>query len=271
MRRPIWVLTLLMLGAPAKLRAQLQPPNPAGVSISKLHLVVRDVEAEKKIWITMGGQRITVDGTDVIRFPGVLVFVTKGTPTGSNAGSVLDHPGFLVQNSEEWLNKMQSSGIKVLHTNPKRPDHGYVFTSEDMRMEINPGKPSGPPIECDHIHYNLPESVRSEAQAWYVKVFGAVPPEGAAQSDQKPADVSGISLRFGLMLVQGRNLPSRGQTMDRIGFEVKNLKVFCKKLEASGVKLDKPYSKTRNKSYASAELTDPWGTTIELTEGLNRL
>ena len=37
------------------------------------------------------------------------------------------------------------------------------------------------------------------------------------------------------------------------------------------MKFDQPYSKTRHKGYASAELTDPWGTSIELTEGLNKL
>ena len=42
------------------------------------------------------------------------------------------------------------------------------------------------------------------------------------------------------------------------------------RLRAGGVKLDEPYSKTRHKSFASAGLTDPWGVSIELTEGLNR-
>jgi catechol 2,3-dioxygenase-like lactoylglutathione lyase family enzyme len=58
--------------------------------------------------------------------------------------------------------------------------------------------------------------------------------------------------------------------LDHVGFEVKDLEAFCRQLEADGVKLDKPYSKTRHASFASAELTDPWGTSIQLTEGLNR-
>jgi hypothetical protein len=58
--------------------------------------------------------------------------------------------------------------------------------------------------------------------------------------------------------------------MDYVGFEVKNLDAFCKKLEASGIKLDEPYSKTRHKSFASAQFTDPWGLFIELTEGLSK-
>ena len=65
-------------------------------------------------------------------------------------------------------------------------------------------------------------------------------------------------------------LPTRGRVIDHVGFEVKDLQAFCKKLEADGVKFDEPYSQSRHKSFASAELTDPWGISIELTEGLNK-
>jgi hypothetical protein len=64
--------------------------------------------------------------------------------------------------------------------------------------------------------------------------------------------------------------PTKGRALDHIGFEVTNLEAFCKKLEAKGVKFDAPYSKKRHKSFASAELTDPWRVSIELTEGLRR-
>ena len=64
--------------------------------------------------------------------------------------------------------------------------------------------------------------------------------------------------------------PTKGRAIDYVGYEVKDLKAFCKKLQASGVKLDQPYSKSRHKSYASAMITDPWGISIELTEGLNK-
>ena len=50
------------------------------------------------------------------------------------------------------------------------------------------------------------------------------------------------------------SLPMKGRTLDHIGFEVMNLEAFCKKLEASGVKFEKPYSKSHHKDFASAEL-----------------
>src|ERR1019366_8149648 len=61
-------------------------------------------------------------------------------------------------------------------------------------------------------------------------------------------------------------VPTKGRAVDHIGLEIKNLQAYCKKLEASGIKLDAPYSKTRHKSFASAELTDPYGVSIELSE-----
>ena len=64
--------------------------------------------------------------------------------------------------------------------------------------------------------------------------------------------------------------PSMGHTLDHIGFEVANLEAFCKKLEGLGIIFEYPYSKTRHKSFASAGIVDPWGTSIELTEGLDR-
>ena len=58
--------------------------------------------------------------------------------------------------------------------------------------------------------------------------------------------------------------------LDHIGFEVTNLEAFCKKLEAAGIKFDRPYGKLAS-GFGLAFLTDPWGTYIELTEGLRAL
>jgi hypothetical protein len=272
-RKPISIASLVLLWALTPSWAQLNPPNEAGITLGQIHMVVKNVEAEKKVWITMGGKPLKIDGVDVIKFPGVLVFVSKGEPSGSNAGAALDHPGFLVQDATEWLNKVEAGGVKVIRNDPARLNHGYVYTSEDMRIEINPAKPGAPPIECDHVHYNMPLDIRPKAQAWYMETFGGKPPQQRGPqgpNDQKPTDIADMSFRFGLNLVAPMMLPSKGQTMDRIGFEVKDLEAFSNKLGAKGTKFDEPYSKKRHESFASAQITDPWGTSIELTEGLSR-
>jgi predicted enzyme related to lactoylglutathione lyase len=56
-----------------------------------------------------------------------------------------------------------------------------------------------------------------------------------------------------------------------LGFEIDGLEAFCRKLEASGVAFDRPYTEIPDRGLALAYFTDPWGTYIELTEGLDRL
>jgi predicted enzyme related to lactoylglutathione lyase len=59
--------------------------------------------------------------------------------------------------------------------------------------------------------------------------------------------------------------------IDHIGFEVKGLEAFVKTLEAQGIKLDRPYTPVPALGIAIAFITDPWGTYIELTEGLDKV
>ena len=63
----------------------------------------------------------------------------------------------------------------------------------------------------------------------------------------------------------------RNRVIDHIGFEVKDLEAFCKKLEAQGIKLDRPYTKVPALNIAIAFIQDPWGTYIELTDGLREV
>jgi hypothetical protein len=58
-----------------------------------------------------------------------------------------------------------------------------------------------------------------------------------------------------------------------VGFEVKNLEAFCKELEAKGIKLTRPYKKidALMNNIPTAMIVDPWGVSIELTEGLDKI
>ena len=50
---------------------------------------------------------------------------------------------------------------------------------------------------------------------------------------------------------------------------MKDLEAFCKTLEAAGVTFDRPYAKLPALGIAVAFFTDPFGTYVELTEGLD--
>ena len=76
--------TLLAIPSIAVLSwAQLAAPNQAGVRMGHVHVVARDVEAEKKVWTTLGGTPIRIDTTEVVKFPGVFLFISPGVPAYS--------------------------------------------------------------------------------------------------------------------------------------------------------------------------------------------
>jgi catechol 2,3-dioxygenase-like lactoylglutathione lyase family enzyme len=288
----ISVLSLIVLWPLAASQAQVLAPNDAGVAMGHLYTIVRDMDAAKEFWILMGGTPIKVDGADVIKFSGVFVFLKKGEPSGGTVGTTVAHIGFHVPNGEQFVAKLRAAGVKMdPDAGMSKGDglnFGYIYSPDNVKIEIlNSGKstaalgmsdvPAASPltgsIACDHIHFAVPESSVVEIQAWYAKMFGAKPfldPVHVGPGDPiRAGNLPGVNLKFSKST--DPPVPTKGRALDHIGFEVENLEAFSKKLEASGVKFDQPYSKTRHKDYASVELTDPWGTTIELTEGLNKL
>ena len=62
-----------------------------------------------------------------------------------------------------------------------------------------------------------------------------------------------------------------GRLMDNVGFDVPNLKAYLDRISANGVTLDVPYGRDAELGLMSATLTDPWGVTIRLTEGLSAI
>src|ERR1044071_7618387 len=81
--------------APAAASAQPFPVNAAGVTMVHWHLNSRDIEATKKILDTMGGTALKTGNFEIVRFPGVLVYLNQapGAPpaNGGSVGSVVNH------------------------------------------------------------------------------------------------------------------------------------------------------------------------------------
>ena len=71
-------VAVLLLGG-----GQLADPNRAGVSMGHLHYHVRDVEANRKFWVALGGTATRAGSSDAVRFPGVLVVLTEWAPEGT--------------------------------------------------------------------------------------------------------------------------------------------------------------------------------------------
>ncbi len=258
-RKAMAAASLLCLASAAF--SQLSPPNAAGISMGHLHLKVRDLDAHRVFWTALGGTPVKVGDMHVFKFPDVLVIYDKGEPTGGTDGSVIGHIGFRVKNLQASLEKWRAAGLKTL---PGASAHqAYVIAPDEIRIEMTEDPSLEVPIANHHIHFYT--SSVADTQAWYVKMFGAKP---GKRGPFEAADLPGVNLTFSP--ATGVTTGTKGRALDHIGFEIKDLEASCKKLEAEGVKFDLPYKNIPALGISIAFLTDPWGTYIELTEGLNR-
>jgi catechol 2,3-dioxygenase-like lactoylglutathione lyase family enzyme len=265
----LWVMSLVTSGT-AWAQAAIFPPNEAGVTMGHWHLNSRDVEANKKILVAMGGTAIKNGNFEIVKFPGVAVYLNQaaGAPPagGGTVGSVVNHVGFTVPNTAAAVAKWKAAGVQVLPGGAGRTDQAFVQTADGLRIEILENKDQKFPIQHHHIHFNVPEAAIPEIQAWYAKFFGGKP---GMRGTNVADDIPGANLSFSKTDMP--TVTTKGRVLDHIGFDVTNLEAFCKKLEAAGIKLDRPYTKNAQTGAALAFIYDPWGTYIELNERPNPL
>ena len=242
--------------------AQPAPFNQTGVTMGHWHIASKDVEANKKLFLAMGGKLFMPGGNPLIMFPGLYINLNLGTEKGDGGtqGSVVNHVGFIVDNVQQRVAQWKAAGVKVLPGGNGRLDQAYVETPDGVRMEILEDKTQSMPIRNEHVHFFLPETEIPKAQAWYAKTFGG---KAGVRNNAPVVDLPGVQLRFNK--ADTKQAPTRGRVLDHIGFDVKDHASFVKKLQAEGIKLDEP---VRNGAYGNilTYITDPWGTLIEITQ-----
>jgi len=257
----------LLLASPSAIEmavAQPLPVNEAGVTNGHWHLNSKDVAANEKIFVGMGGKAFQAGGRHRVLFPGVMIILDGAPgsppPTGPTQGSVVNHVGFVVNNVQERVAQWKAAGVPVQPGNNGRLDQAYVNTADGVRIEILENKSQTMQIQSEHVHFFLPEATIPESQAWYGKIFGA---KASTRNNAPVTDIPGVQLRFNK--ADSAQAPTKGRVLDHIGFDVKDLKGFIKMLEANNIKLDRPYS-VNDLGVGIAFITDPWGTYIEINE-----
>lgn len=245
--------------------AQAYPPNEMGVTMGHWHLNSRDIDATKKILVAMGGTAQKAGNFQVVKFPGVFVFLHLGPgaapATGGTVGTVVNHVGFIVPNVQEAVAKWKAAGVPVSPGAPGRMDQAFVTTPDGLRIEILEDKTQTIPIRHHHIHFYVPADQIPKIQAWYAKFFGAKP---GMRGQNVAADIPGANLSF--TKTDMPTVSTKGHVLDHIGFDVKNLEAFCKNLQAQGVKIERPYAKNEQTGAGICFVSDPWGTLIELND-----
>jgi catechol 2,3-dioxygenase-like lactoylglutathione lyase family enzyme len=250
--------------------AQLgEPANDLGVRLGHVQLTVKDLEAQRRFWTeAMGGTLVKNGPLTMIQFPGLFVILQQGQSSAPPAGSIVDHFGFVLKDINAARAKWKAADVKYT-VGANNPNQGFVEAPDGVRVEVF-GDPSLPgPIGMDHIHFQLPRTDIPAIQAWYEKVLGGLPGKRKTVANSGVTDCVYFH-RFNVSF-SASNMPrdpTRGRSLDHIGFEVKNLDEFAKRLDGMGIKLDSPPRQIPNSATKVAFLTDPWGAYIELTENL---
>src|SRR2546427_4060820 len=242
--------------------AQPAPFNQVGVTMGHWHIASKDVEANKKLFLAMGGKLFMPGGNPLIMFPGLYINLNLGTEKGEGGtvGSVVNHVGFIVNNVQQRVAQWKAAGVKVLPGNNNRQDQAFVETADGVRIEILEDKTQSMPVRSEHVHFFLPDNEIPKAQAWYAKTFGGKP---GTRNNAPVVDLPGVQLRFNK--ADAKQAPTRGRVLDHIGFDVKDHEAFVKKIQAEGIKLDEPVRKSPTGSTITY-ITDPWGTRIEIIQ-----
>ncbi len=267
----IRALPALAVLVTSPMAAQLAPFNSAGVTLGHVHLNVHNIEVQQRFWLELGGKPFENKNLlpqRMIEFRGIYLILRQQDSSGGNAGSVIGHFGFRVQNLGEWLPKWNAAGLNI-HEG-KLPGRVMLTGPDDVRVEIIEDRSIPTPIAMHHVHLFLPDP--SAAQAWYIKVFGAVASSRTSGSGGQYllANVTGAEFTF--TKTDQVQAPTKGRALDHIGFDVKDLDQFVQRLNALGIQTEYPIRKSTNDPSARVtHITDPWGTRIELTEGSPRI
>jgi len=277
------VAALCLLVGAASSQAQLLAAKDAPVAYGHHHLNVTDIPANLKFFgDALGGTPITVAGRQMVKFPNVLVFLRQQKPTGGSKGSSVDHLGFSVPDLRAAVDKLKANGYRMvtreeaaapwvvaddLATQAGRDIRiAFAMGPDDLKVEIVEVKAQPAPVTLHHVHFAGPDN--KAMQEWYVKVFGARANTAAPGATFQSATLPGVSLNFNQ--APAGVAGTQGRVVDHVGFEITGLPEFLKKVEAMGIKpanvRDVP-----DLGASIAFITDPWGTYIELTEGLKKI
>jgi catechol 2,3-dioxygenase-like lactoylglutathione lyase family enzyme len=273
-------LSLLLLTIPAPdALAQLPLAKDNPVVYGHHHLNVTSIAEAKKFWVeVLGGTPVKAGPLEMVKFPNVLIVFTQRAPTGGSKGTTVNHVGFYVPSVRKTLDKVAAAGYPII-TREELPasqavndgvafieatktNVAFTMAPDQTKVEFVENPSQTMPVANHHVHFATDKV--DAMKEWYVKTFAA---KGGMRGTFQAADLPGVNLTFGSSTdpVTG----TRGRALDHIGFEVKNLEAFCKQLEAAGIKMDRPYTYVPAIGFAIAFLTDPFGTYIELTEGMD--
>ena len=280
------VTTVAMLAAAPRAAAELLNKE-APVIVGHYDLNVTSIDEHLRFWVdTLGGTVADFGDSDsdiaVVEFPDIFIVLREAAPTGPTRGTTFDHIGFAVPDVPALTTEVVANGYELTvgrepapgetASPPTAGNYGrfsYLLGPDGVKVElVTSSEDNPPPIVHHHVHFVNQEFVAM--QQWYMRTFDATLRPG--QTDFFiGADLPGVGymLNFFSWLPDDELLGTQGRAVDHVGFEIRGLEAFVQGLDARGITLASPLRQADEPGgIAVATIVDPWGTVIELTEGL---
>jgi catechol 2,3-dioxygenase-like lactoylglutathione lyase family enzyme len=257
----VLAVALLLAGAEACF-GQLAAPNAGGVSMGHIHLTVPDVQKQAGIWELLGAEEKSSGRLRLYSLPGIDILLREGQPAAPSSATSVNHIGFSIRDYAAYKAKLESIGAKLVFDNEK---DGQMIADlpGGVRLEFLTDASQERPIAFHHVH--LAAADQGAVRDWYLKAFSA---QAGERRGLPSALVPGG--RIDVMGYRGeRPRPSKGAAIDHIGFEVADMDAFAARMKRLGIEFDRPPARIEAIGLTVAFITDPVGTYIEVTEGLD--
>jgi len=245
--------------------AQLPAPNAAGASAGHHIFRVKDVEVANRFWATLGAEPTALANIKLTKLPGVLLFISgprgnaPATALPGNHGTTVEFLTFKVKDLKASLAKWKGAGVEPM----KEYKETTLLGPDDIQVRITEDRSLTTPIAADGLIMNVANA--AEVSAWYAKWFGA---KISRSGNDTIGDVPGAKIVF--RETKDAIAPLRGHSLGLLGFEVTDIEGFVKRYQEGGGTFDGngTIARAQAANLAVIQLTDPWGTSIEVSQGL---
>jgi catechol 2,3-dioxygenase-like lactoylglutathione lyase family enzyme len=243
----------LSLALSQSAEAQVLPFNEAGVTMGHHHIMVPDLDQQRRIWVdALGGEPSGNPPLLFVKFPGVFLILSNGESTEGTKGSALDHFAYNVRDLAGTRTKLAAADAEIYNESAARFD-AIIPPGFDVHF-------FGDPALATPIAHRAMAFVSTDPEAeraWWEKVLGAKTMQEGAQT---VSTIPGARLFF--TRAETAAAPTRGRALDHTGIGVRNVSEFCEQVAAQGVECELLFNG------AAAMITDPAGVAIEINSGL---
>ena len=212
----------------------------------------------------------------------MLVLLDAKPNSGGTKGTTVNHLGFQVPNLRQAIDRVKAAGfpmvtreeITAVPPEAVKDDMAFnPFMETFVAMTMGPEGTKVELVENPALRRRQSRFItctsstprRQRCGTGKSVLLGAIP---GSRGKFMTAELPGVSLT-----VSASPQPVAGTQrtgLDHIGFEVERLEELVRKLSIAGRKTPGVGCSAGDAGIRSALFTDPWGTSLELTEGLHR-